>query len=138
MATDDIHSLTGRSVHAQLGDSDHVPAIIIISTEGCPTHSKRLNWNLKQAVQSRYRHPDQRNGHINHCVRLQQGVPQGGVITTTLFLVFIDEIADGLSRHIPRSLHADDLAIWNAEDNLPTATYRMQVALNTVACWALN
>ncbi|GFS11836.1 hypothetical protein ElyMa_004844400 [Elysia marginata] len=54
MATDDIHSLTERSVHIQLGDSDHVPVIINISTEGCLTHSKRLSWDLKRANWDQY------------------------------------------------------------------------------------
>ncbi|GFR69027.1 reverse transcriptase [Elysia marginata] len=70
------------------------------------------------------------DSHISHSIRLQQEFPQGGVISTALFFVFI---ADGLSRHISRALHADDLAIWNAEENLPTTIYRMQEALNTAA-----
>nr|KAG5697688.1 hypothetical protein BaRGS_000573 [Batillaria attramentaria] len=76
------------------------------------------------------------DGHTSHRVRLQQGVPQGGVISTTLFIVFIDDITDRLSRHISKALHADDLAIWNAEEHLTTATYRIQEALNIVAAWA--
>lgn len=76
------------------------------------------------------------DGHTSHQIHLQQGVPQGGVISTTLFLVFIDDITDGLSRHISRAIHADDLAIWNSEENLSTATYRMQEALNIVTTWA--
>ena len=76
------------------------------------------------------------DGKVSHRVTLEQGVPQGGVISPTLFLVFIDDIAEKLSIHISRALHADDLALWNASDHLSTATHRMQDAINKIEEWA--
>ena len=76
------------------------------------------------------------DGKISHRVSLQQGVPQGGVISPSLFLVFIDDIADSLTRHVPRALHADDFAAWCAAEHLSTATYRMQETMNHIGQWA--
>jgi ribonuclease HI len=69
-------------------------------------------------------------------VKIREGVPQGGVISPTLFMIFIDDITRELSRHISRALHADDLAIWTKGEHVTTATCRMQEALNKVDAWA--
>ncbi|GFS18327.1 RNA-directed DNA polymerase from mobile element jockey [Elysia marginata] len=121
MATDDVHSLTERR-----------------SSTAVTKTGRQINVFLDFLLLQHRTTRVYLDGHISHRIRLQQGVPQVGVISTTLFLVFINDIHDGISRHISRALHADDLAIWNAEKNLPTATYRMQEALNTVAARALN
>lgn len=76
------------------------------------------------------------DGNISHRVSLQQGVPQGGVISPTLFLIFIDDIAEKVNRHVSRALHADDFAAWSAEEHLSTANHRMQEALDNVGTWA--
>ena len=52
------------------------------------------------------------DGQTSSSVKIREGVPQGGVISPTLFIIFIDDICDQLSSHIPRALHADDLALW--------------------------
>ena len=76
------------------------------------------------------------NNSLSSKVKIRQGVPQGGVISPTLFLVFINDITEGLSRHISRALHADDFAIWNASESIATAQVRMQDALNNTSKWA--
>nr|KAG5704570.1 hypothetical protein BaRGS_031834 [Batillaria attramentaria] len=48
---------------------------------------------------------------LSHTVKIREGVPQGGVISPTLFVVFINDISSSLSRHISRALHADDFAM---------------------------
>nr|KAG5688037.1 hypothetical protein BaRGS_003583 [Batillaria attramentaria] len=68
---------------------------------------------------------------LSHTVKIREGVPQGGVISPTLFVVFINDISSSLSRHIYRALHADDFAMWNASESTSSATVRMQEALNT-------
>ena len=75
-------------------------------------------------------------GHISTLVKIREGVPQGGVISPTLFTIFIDDIADQLSTHIPRALHADDLAIWTKAEQITTAAVRMQEGLNHISNWA--
>ena len=76
------------------------------------------------------------DGHLSNRVKLREGVPQGRVISPTLFVVFIDDITDNLTRHISRALHADDLAIWTAAEQTTTATVRMQTAINSISSWA--
>ena len=49
-------------------------------------------------------------GNTSHLVKLNEGVPQGGVISPTLFLVFINDIMKDVPERISRALHADDLA----------------------------
>jgi len=78
------------------------------------------------------------DGKTSRRVTLPQGVPQGGVISPTLFLIFIDDIAEKLSHHINNALHADDFAVWNAADHLTTASYRMQEAMDQVETWATD
>ena len=40
---------------------------------------------------------------------------QGGVISPTLFLIFIDDLINKLPRGIKAALYADDLVIWCIE-----------------------
>nr|KAG5703189.1 hypothetical protein BaRGS_027354 [Batillaria attramentaria] len=75
---------------------------------------------------------------LSHTVKIREGVPQGAVISPTLFVVFINDISSSLSRHISRALHADDFAMWNASESTSSATVRMQEALNTTSKWATD
>ena len=76
------------------------------------------------------------DGETSNLVKIREGVPQGGVISPTLFLVFIDDITENLSRHISRALHADDLAIWTAAKTTASAGIRLQEALDSISLWA--
>ena len=76
------------------------------------------------------------HGNLSHKIKIREGVPQGGVISPTLFVIFINDITQGLPSHISRALHADDFAMWNASESTQTATIRMQHALNTTSRWA--
>lgn len=76
------------------------------------------------------------DGRCSRKVLLRQGVPQGGVLSTTLFILFINDIISELPKGIHAALYADDLALWCTEEYATTASYRMQIALNTVSAWA--
>nr|KAG5696843.1 hypothetical protein BaRGS_030967 [Batillaria attramentaria] len=76
------------------------------------------------------------DGQTSTRVKIREGVPQGCCISPTLFIVFIDDITDQLSNHISRALHADDLAIWTKSEQISTAAYRMQDAMNLISNWA--
>ena len=76
--------------------------------------------------------------NLSYTFKVREGVPQGGVISPTLFVVFINDITANLTRHISRALHADDFAMWNASESTQTATVRMQEALDKTCKWAKN
>ena len=67
---------------------------------------------------------------------LQNGVPQGGVLSPTLFLVFINDIQKQISKKVYPSLYADDLALLCTEEELGTAKIRLQTTLNGISKWA--
>ena len=71
-------------------------------------------------------------------VCLREGVLQGGVLSPTLFLVYIDDILTTLSKKVSNTLNADDLAIWNASEHTTTATYRIQEAISDVSKWTIG
>ena len=66
---------------------------------------------------------------------LREGVPQGGVLSPTLFLVFINDIMKDMPKKIQGAIYADDLVLWCSEEHLNTARYRMQEALNVLDRW---
>ena len=68
-------------------------------------------------------------------VCLREGVPQGGVLSPTLFLVYINDILTTISKRVSNILYADDLAIWNASKHTTTATYRLQEAISSINKW---
>ena len=75
---------------------------------------------------------------------LRHEVLHGGVLSPTLFLVFINDFIQEFHKGIKTSLHADDLVMWCKEEYATTATYRMQIpavkltALTQKWCLAIN
>ena len=71
---------------------------------------------------------------MSKSVKMREGVPQGGVISRTLFLLYIN-ITTVLPRHVSNTLHADDLALWSASEHTTSSAYRIQEAVNKVEQW---
>ena len=65
----------------------------------------------------------------------REGVPQGGVLSPTLFLVFINDIVRDTPRKALGAINAGDLVLWCSEEHLTTANYRLQQALNILEGW---
>ena len=51
------------------------------------------------------------DGTISRQVKLKEGVPQGGVVSPTLFLVYMNDITTTVPRHVSNTLHADDCSM---------------------------
>ena len=66
---------------------------------------------------------------LGHCV------PLGGVLSPTLFLLFINDLVSELPKGVKAALYADDLVIWCNEEYATTATYRMQLAADKLNSW---
>ena len=75
------------------------------------------------------------NGHTGRKRLLKEGVPQGGVLSPTLFILFINDIIKELPRGIQAALYADDLVMWCSEQYATTATYMMQQTLDKLEKW---
>ena len=76
------------------------------------------------------------NGTKGKQVLMRHGVPQGGVLSPTLFLIFINDLIENLPKGVHAALYADDLVMWCKEEYATTATYRMRLAADTLAAWA--
>ena len=63
-------------------------------------------------------------------ILLRQGVPQSGVLSATLFLVFINDLVSELSRGVNAALYADDLVLWCKEEHASTANNRIQQTID--------
>ena len=72
------------------------------------------------------------DGHLSKSMKMREGVPQGGVISPTLFLLYINNITTVLPRHVSNTLHADDLAVWSAFEYTASSAYRIQEAVNKI------
>ena len=70
------------------------------------------------------------NGHLGsyHCV--QEGTPQGTVLSPQLFLLFIDDIPWEFPPDVKVTLFADDLAVFATEKTIALVEGKVQVALN--------
>ena len=73
---------------------------------------------------------------ISREVKLRERVPQGDVVSPTFFPVDINGITTTVPRHVSNTLHADDFAVWCAEEYTTTAAQRMQNSIKEMCSWA--
>ena len=66
---------------------------------------------------------------------LKNGVPQGGVLSPTLFLLFVDDIKESLCKGVKAVMYADDLALLCSEEYIGTAKARIQTTLDNLDIW---
>ena len=64
-----------------------------------------------------------------------QGLPQGSVLSPTLFLIMINDICDTAKEHDNYSLFADDVAIWSTQRDHNKAEKHVQQGLNQIESW---
>ncbi|KAM7311019.1 uncharacterized protein ISCGN_007927 [Ixodes scapularis] len=66
------------------------------------------------------------------CFSVTAGVPQGGVLSPTLFNVVLAHLPQELSEHVKMSMYADDLCIWSSGPNRAVICGRLQKALSRI------
>ena len=69
-------------------------------------------------------------------ILLRHGVPQGGVISQNLFLVFIDDLIKKFPSPVKCAMYANDLVLLRTEEYATTAKVRLQEATNILSSWA--
>ena len=80
-----------------------------------------------------------RIGHeLSEWCQQTSGVPQGSVLSVTLFAMMINDIDADIPPIIGRSLFVDDFAIWSSASNTSAITRRLQLAVNKLQSWSIN
>ena len=64
------------------------------------------------------------------------GVPQGGVLSATCFLIAINTILDTLPHNIKGSLYADDLVIYHTSKKVRSSSRQLQNTIKRLENWA--
>ena len=67
-----------------------------------------------------------------------EGVPQGSVISCTLFTLALNGILSDLPPGVQASLYVDDLMLYCSSRYIPALTRRLQEAINRVERWATS
>ena len=65
-----------------------------------------------------------------------EGVPQGSVISCTLFALAVNNLPTCIPQYVESSLYVDDFAIFTRSASLPAAERRIQLAINGTLRWA--
>ncbi|KAL2077950.1 hypothetical protein ACEWY4_025635 [Coilia grayii] len=73
---------------------------------------------------------------MSAAVLVENGTPQGSVISPVLFNVMINDVFLDLNQGTGKSLFADDGALWVKGRNIPFILRRLQEELNVVEKWA--
>ena len=75
------------------------------------------------------------NGAHSGQKTLREGVPQGGILSPTFFLIYVNNIIAELPRKIHSAPYADDMVLLRSEEYITTANYIMQQALKVLESW---
>ncbi|GFO18262.1 RNA-directed DNA polymerase from mobile element jockey [Plakobranchus ocellatus] len=61
---------------------------------------------------------------------------QGGVLSPALFLIYVNDVKEHVSRKVCLTLYADDLALISTEEEVGTAKVYLQTTLDGITRWA--
>ena len=70
------------------------------------------------------------------CYPLSSGVPQGSILSPTLFSIYINDLFRDTPANVNSSLYADDGAMWVVSRNLDEALTTLQDALHKIENWS--
>ena len=77
-------------------------------------------------------------GHFSDEFIQVNGVPQGGVLSVSLFAIMINDIGDTLPQSIGRSLFVDDFAIWSCASSTRYTERQLQLAISNLERWCMK
>ena len=76
------------------------------------------------------------HGRDSRSVNMQQGLPQGSVLSPLLFLLYINGVADVVGEDVKVFLYADDVAVCASSASKADATSKLQRTLDKIAAWS--
>ena len=74
--------------------------------------------------------------HLSQFYSLDNGIPQGSVLSVTLFAIAIDDVVECIQEPVMGSLFVDDLAIFCRSSKVATAGRQLQMTLNRLNIWS--
>ena len=77
------------------------------------------------------------NNTLSTSYTVQNGVPQGSVISPLLFNIAVNDLPDNITG-IQISQYADDIALWKSNRNVQFLEIKIQNALSNVENWCQN
>lgn len=75
---------------------------------------------------------------LSDIYKQEEGVPQGSILSTTLFNVKINNIAKEITSDINGSLYIDELTISYRSKYIHTIERKLQYCINKINSWATN
>ena len=75
---------------------------------------------------------------LSDTFRLSQGVPQGSILSTTLFNIKINSIMNCLDPKTDGSLYVDDFCMCYRSKSMRTIERHLQQCINRIEDWALH
>jgi hypothetical protein len=70
------------------------------------------------------------NNQKSNIYDIKAGVPQGCILSPTLFSIYFSDISDKIQS--PHAIYADDLSIWESETKLKHIESRLQNSINNI------
>ena len=74
------------------------------------------------------------NGQLSSWSSIETGVPQGSLLGPLLFLIYINDLSDGLSTNA--RLFADDVSLFSVVDNINLSVTNLNSDLSKINAWA--
>lgn len=102
-------------------------------------HSLGLRGNLplflqnlmaNRTIQVRY------DGILSRHFVLEEGIPQGSVLSVILFAIGINDITSVIPSTVKHSLYVDDLALYITGTKLPFLERQLQLAIDNITNWS--
>ena len=74
------------------------------------------------------------NGHLSSWSSIETGVSQGSILGPLLFLIYINDLSDGLTTNA--RLFADDVSLFSVVDNINLSATNLNSDLSKINAWA--
>ena len=78
------------------------------------------------------------NNTLSDPFEQEMGVPQGSILSVTLFSIKINSLAKTLQNNVEGSLYVDDFLICYRAKNMNNIERQLQLSLNKIEKWALE